>query len=588
MPLLKLQKFGGAIPVTGDRALPDGFAVESFNTWLYGDELRGVRPPLNIIAIQSGTRKVFRVPMRTSGGDPAFPGVVPPPSYLGDSVWIQFTDPDTDIVRTAMVNDSFERYYFCSPANGPTFNTYQRLKDGLSGYKLGVPAIAAEPVGYAPTITSIVGGGAPVVTRAYTYTWVNIYGEESAPAPPVTAAGNGNAVWNIGGIWDMARGEGLLGYAPQAKKYLYRTITSASGVATYFRVAEIAMGTLTYADDGAVNTDAKISGNLQLESAAWIPPPTNLQGLIAMPNGFLVGFVGNDVYMSEAYHFHAWPAEYKYTTEYPVVGLGVLGQTCVVCTQGFPATATGTRPVTMSFTKATTGEPCLSRGSIVSTPQGVIYASQNGLMMVGSGGIANITEKLITRDEWIKNYSPQYIRGVRYQNGYLALRALPTGQTRSGFFIDPSNLQVALTEFSNFDTIDNIHSDVWSGEVFIIDKAVIKRWDPPNDELMAVLWRSKEFQFPYNENFSAYSIYWDDARFAPNNVDTDIIAQNVPCRFRVWADRRLVYDQPVPRNGLGVRLPSGFKADIWQFEVRARAPVYSVHVASTMKELRGA
>ena len=110
-----------------------------------------------------------------------------------------------------------------------------------------------------------------------------------------------------------------------------------------------------------------------------------------MPNGFLVAFDkpvpdtagvlvgGNNVYMCEAYHFHAWPPQYKYATETPIVGLGVLGQTCVVCTQGYPATVTGIKPASCAFTKATTGEPCLSRGSIVSTPQGVIYSSQNGL-----------------------------------------------------------------------------------------------------------------------------------------------------------------------------------------------------------------
>ena len=162
-----------------------------------------------------------------------------------------------------------------------------------------------------------------------------------------------------------------------------------------------------------------------------------------MPNGFLIGFDGNNIYMSEAYHFHAWPAEYKQATETPIVGLGVLGQTCVVCTQGYPTTITGTKPATCSFTKATTGEPCLSRGSIVSTPQGVIYASQNGLMLVGPERHQNVTEQLITKDEWMKDYAPQYLRAVRYQNGYLALRMLPIGSTppRSGFFLDPTALR---------------------------------------------------------------------------------------------------------------------------------------------------
>ena len=83
------------------------------------------------------------------------------------------------------------------------------------------------------------------------------------------------------------------------------------------------------------------------------------------------------------------------------------------------------KPATCSFTKATTGEPCLSRGSIVSTPDGVVYASQNGLILVGPSGIQNVTEQLITKDEWIKDYAPQYLRAVRYQNGYLALRMPP-------------------------------------------------------------------------------------------------------------------------------------------------------------------
>jgi hypothetical protein len=329
-----------------------------------------------------------------------------------------------------------------------------------------------------------------------------------------------------------------------------------------------------------------IVNNLRLESTNWAVPPVDLQGFIAMPNGFLIGFKGNNIYMSEAYRFHAWPAEYKYATETPIVGLGILGQTCVVCTQGYPATVTGAKPATCSFTKATTGEPCLSRGSIVSSPDGVIYASQNGLILVGPGGIQNVTEKLITKDEWLRDYAPAYLRAVRYQNGYLALRMPPLPSPRSAFFLDPTDLKVALTELTDFENIVAINTDFWSGEVFPLKAGMIQRWDPPTNDLMPVLWRSKEFQFQYQENFGCYAIYWDDARYSNFNYGTSVMPVSEHVRFKVFADRRLVYDQPVPRNGRPVRLPSGFKADIWQFEIRGRAPVYSLHVASTMKELR--
>jgi len=307
---------------------------------------------------------------------------------------------------------------------------------------------------------------------------------------------------------------------------------------------------------------------------------------VAMPNGFLIGWTDNDLYLSEAYHPHAWPPEYVVSTEYPVVGLGVFGSTCVICTQGYPSSLSGVKPATTSLIKSNTNEPCLSRGSIVSTPDGVYYASQNGLMAVTPAGFQNITRELITREDWIRKFSPQFLRAARYQNGYLALRAVPNATQRSGFFLDPTALKVALTEFSELDTAVNIHGDVWSGEVFLLDDEQVWQWDPPTDDMWPVWWTSKEFQFPRKVNMGCYAVYWDEARFSPNDYGTDILPSDVHVRFRVFADRRLVYDQTVPHNGMPIKLPSGFKSDIWQFEVRARAPVYSVHIASTTKELR--
>jgi len=587
MGVLRIKDFGGVIPVSGDRALPDGFATESVNTWLYGNELRGVRPPVDVIAITPTTRKVLRIPKRTVGGDPAFPTLIPPPSYLGDSVWVQFIDPDTDIVKGQLVEDSYERYYFCSPTTGPMFNTYARLQSGLPPYKLGVPGPstvldALQNNAWKPTIPSITGGAAPVVTRSYTYTWVNEFGEESTPALPVTGAGNANGVWNIGNIVDPVA---VAGYANYTKKYLYRTITGTSGQTTFYRVSEVAIGVTTFADNGALLTDAILAGKLTLESTSYNLPPATLKGFVAMPNGFLIGFDGNSVYMSESFQFHAWPADYKQATETPIVGLGVLGQTCVVCTQGYPATITGVKPATCSFTKSNADEPCLSRGSIVSSPDGVIYASQNGLILVGPSGIQNVTKDLITRDDWIRLYSPQYLRAVRYQNGYLALKAVP-GQSGQAFFVDPTALKVALTTFSDFEIIVNLNSDFWSGEVLMLEAGQIMRWDTPSDNILPVKWVSKEFQYPFKENFGCYAIYWDDARYSENNFGLAFIPADEKARFLVYANRVLIYDQEVPVSGEGIRLPSGFKSDIWQFEIRARVPVYSMHVASTMKELK--
>jgi len=607
MPVLKIEDFSGVVPMKGDRAIPSGYAVESVNTWLYGEELRGVRPPTFMQNLQSTTRKVFRVPMGTIGGDPAYPGVIPPPSFLGDSTWIQFEDKDTDIVKGALVEDQFQRWYFCSPSKGARFNTFENMKAGLvtDGYKLGVigPTQAAADT---PVIGAISGGAMPNVTRSYVYTWTNIYGEESPPSLPATKTGFADGTWNISNIKPAPAP--AAGYPAYQKKWLYRTVTGSNGSWDYYRVAEIPMATTTYADNCATLPDSAVVMNLTLESTPWALPPANLQGWVSMPNGFLVAFDkavetpagsgnwvgGNNIYMSEQYRFHAWPHAYKYATEALIVGLGILGQTCVIATQGYPATLTGVKPGACTFTKATVDEPCLSRGSIVSSPSGVIYASQNGLINVGPNGIENVTRTLVNREEWGKNYLPQYLRGVRYQAGYLALRMPPSPGVRSGYFIDPSELKVALTEFSDMENIRNLIADFWSGEIFILKTdGTLQLWDPPidsaghkNNDLMPVRWRSKEFQFPYNENFGAYAVYWDPARYSANPYGSSVLPVGQQVRLKVWANRFLVYDQEVPRCGQPVRLPSGFKADLWQFELAARAPVYSLHVASTIKELK--
>lgn len=589
MPALRVQDFSGQVPILGDRAVPDNFAVMSFNTKLYSKELRGVVPPADLANIAGATRKVLRIPKRTVGGDPANPTLIPPPSYLGDSLWVEFTDPDTDIVRGQLVNDSFERWYFCSPTTGPVFNTYARLLAGSGTYKLGVPGptynIPGGFTGYIPIIDFIVGGAPPTVTRAFVYTWVNIYGEESSPSLPVVGTGNADAIWTIDNIKDPNPGTIGAGWAPYDHKNIYRTITGASGQTTYYKCGEVPIGTVVFDDNGAVTTDAILANNQILESIGWEPPPATLKGFIGMPNGYMIGFDGRDVWFSESYRFHAWPVAYKQASEYNVVGLGVLGQTCVVATEGFPSTISGARPAIASFTKVTTGEPALARGSIVSTPNGVIYASQNGLILVGPGGIVNVTHKIIARDDWVKDYLPQFLRATRFQNGYLALRSPPAGAA-SGFYMDPSELKVALTEFTELSATVNVQQDQWSGEVFLLDGGKVKQFDPPvANQQWPTQWRSKEFQLPQMKNFGCYAIYWDEARFFDSAIGASLLAHDVRVRFLVWANRSLIYDQTVPRNGLGVRLPSGLKADIWQFEIRARAPVYALHVATTMREL---
>jgi hypothetical protein len=165
-------------------------------------------------------------------------------------------------------------------------------------------------------------------------------------------------------------------------------------VASFFLVAEQDCTINFYKD---TIEDDEVSSNALLESFAWTPPPEDLKGLVVMWNGIIAGWRENELWMSEPYRPHAWPASYTLTMEYPIVGLGVSGQTLVVCTVGYPAVVSGALPEHMGTAKVAVFEPCVSRGSILSSDAGVLFVSHNGLIAVTQKGATNITKDLVTR-----------------------------------------------------------------------------------------------------------------------------------------------------------------------------------------------
>ena len=98
-------------------------------------------------------------------------------------------------------------------------------------------------------------------------------------------------------------------------------------------------------------SDAVVALTLQMPSTNYYPPPVNMQGITAMPNGMYVGFVDNQIWFSEPYYPHAWPPGTVLTTDFPIVGLGLTSGTLVACTAANPWTITGVNPTQMSMVK---------------------------------------------------------------------------------------------------------------------------------------------------------------------------------------------------------------------------------------------
>lgn len=570
MGLLRLSGFSGMWPVRDPRGLPDNAAVQATNVRSDGGAyLKGTRQGALVKALTAGTKIVYRIPLTSNT------------EALASSFWKEFSDINTDVVRAPIVNDQYERIYWASPSTGLKYATKASLLAGSLGLDVGV-----LPPNTAPTVAVVAGTGAldpstgentaPLITRSYLTTYISEYGEESMPGPAIDATGHTDQDWLITNI--PQPGSPGTRAAFQTIR-IYRTVTGLTGVTAFYKVVDVAIGTTFYTDR---LSDATVTGNTGLETDTWAAPPTGLQGLVSMPNGIFVSWKDNNLFFSENYRPHAWPAEFMITVDHPIVGLGVFGSSCVVCTTGVPFVVSGIKSNAMSLTKVDVALPCLSRRSIVSAQEGVYYSSEEGLVFVSPAGTGVITADLINREKWRNEYAPSTHKSMIISGRYVAARV--AGGKTSAFGLMPANpAKEGVIDFDSGVTFTNFGVEPWSGRPWYIANNNLYEWESPSASPLSYTWRSREFTYPMPGNFSVAQLYFDSGAG--------------PVQLKVWAtlrgadgtvSRQLMFDNPVSRSGQEIRLPAGFRSDIWQVEFTGAAELQAFMMATTAKELRGA
>jgi hypothetical protein len=308
--------------------------------------------------------------------------------------------------------------------------------------------------------------------------------------------------------------------------------------------------------------------------------------------------------------------------DYPIVGLGVLGQTLVVATNSYPFAITGVHPAAMTQAKLMTLEPCLARGSIISAPDGVYYTSPNGLIKVARGIATNITANMATKDKWQETVGLSALLTLRA--GWLGGSYYGFGTERTGVFdedafdnvgagggaapafvqeditgalngimIDPNDQRVAFNAVTNTVSCTNLYNDPWTGELFIIRDDTLYQINIADSEPTqeTFLWKSKKFQVGKKNNLSAVKIFFDISSTTPVQGMTRVttspqtLASDQYGLLRVYGDDTLVSTHEIRTSGEMLRIPSGAKYDYWQFEIEGRVKIRSLQVASAPREL---
>ena len=589
MPAWEIKAMGGVVPRTDNRLTADNMAVESVNCDLTGGQLVGLPIPKQLIDLSARLPTVERAYR------------FPPDPSDGTTVWLALPSRYSSVVRSPLANDSFQRIYWTNPGDiSPHFNTYARIKANQPAYDLGMP-MPSTPL----TITGTTGGTAPpaadAIDRAYTYTYVNAFNEETAPAPASNVfSGPPDAVWHITGLPTTApTNPSGRSYAPIVKLRLYRTIVSQSAGAQFYFVRDFTFPISSTNYDDSV-PDSTVVLNEVLESTGWRNPPDYLDGLVAMPGGFLVGFTDNTVHFSEPNRPQTWPDIYDQSAHYKIVNLAVYQQYLMVLTQGYPSSGSGNMPSNIILTQTQVPEPCIARGSVVVDLMGVFYASQNGLILLSGYGIENVTAQLVEKNEWMQKYRAASIVCARHRQQYIAVNG-----SNYGWLLDPrvenrlgANTALGFEDLTAMQGVVCLWNDEYTGDTLMCAAGIIYLWDDPGSRGCTYRWKSKQFFTPMPISLGAAQVELDPQIYnAPptdqmplDNGDPSVhLPAGVNAQFKYYAgpQLQLIMTRNLTKQMEIFRLPAGFKCFDHQAEVVSRAPITSIQLATTLQELKG-
>ena len=579
----EIKAMGGTIPRTDDRLIGDNMAVAAVNCDLTGGQLQGL-PQVKFLIDLSSELPVVEKAYR-----------FPPDQFGNPEVWMALPSRYSQVVRSPLANDDKNRIYWTNPGDPcPWFNTKERIAAGEPPYNLGMvqPSQAT-----APAINSVTGGtpppGADAIDRSYLYTYVNEFGEESAPSGASdTMSGPPDATWTVSGFPTVVPPNPPVLIYPVITKYrIYRTITSATTGAQFYLVKEVPLPQASdvFVDD---QPDVVIVNNEILESTNWENPPPSLDGLVAMPGGFLCGFTDNTIHFSEPDRPHTWPSLYDQSAHYRIVELAVWQQYLMVLTQGFPSAGSGNMPSNIVITQTQVAAPCIARGSTVIDLSGVFYSTQNGLVQFTGYGMQNVTETIISKLEWMNKYKGDKLIAARHRSQYMAIN-----ESDAGFVIDYAEVRLGIEDLSTFKGVVCIWNDEYTGDTLACADGKIYEWDPKDTTPLVYRWRSKQFFTPIPLSLGAAQVELDPQVYDPAPTDlipldngdpTVHLPAGINAQFRYYAGPKLelIVTRDLTKQMEIFRLPKGFKAFDHQAEIVSRVPVTSIQLSTTLEELK--
>lgn len=533
--LLRVAGFNGAVLKDSPKILPDDVGVNSLNLRPDRQDFRVWRSPSTVATVPASQNSIYRMG-RDTPNDSAY--------------WLSQAQ-DTDFMPGFLGSDTSERTYFTGAGGIPQWT------DNLIGLTAAPYPTVSRPLGVPsplnqPTLAIQAAGSGASTTRYYVATWVTDKGEESMPSlVSAQLTCNSDATVRVTRVSSMPSDGRVYSYWR-----VYRTQSNGASTAGYYFVAQVLVATAYYDDpSGALSTT--------LPSLYWSMPDPGLKGLIALWNGIAAGFVGKRLCFSEPYRAFTWPANYELATRDTIVGLGVWRQNLLVLTTSIPYIVNGNHPSAMTMQPLDLHQPCMSKRSIVSFGDRVVWASPSGLVSYGDNGAVLLTDSSMSRDQW-QALVPSTIRSARVLNS-LYMGNYTSAGVDAAFFIDLRDPRGIYFQSAGYVAA---YYDPIQDTAFVLSGTSVQRWDGATYQ--PGVFKSKIYRADKPHSFA-----W-----------AQVAADSFPVTLSVWADGALLVNAMSVASGAPFRLPSGAKYRETQAQITASDGVQALLLADTTEELK--
>jgi len=438
---------------------------------------------------------------------------------------------------------------------------------------LGLPKPSTAPS------VSANGTGDDVETTSYVYTYVNSFGEESEPSPPsasVTAVGTD---WSSGGI-TLSNITDPFATANYNIDYIniYRLVTGTNS--SDYQLVEQKQASAVIAS-GYTDTIATSALGRIILTENYNKPSEDLKGLTQMNNSVYAAFKLNEVFFSEPGKPHAFPKEYVVTLPDNVVGLASLDTHILAITDGTPYLIMGRDPQQLDVVPAPQPAPCLAKRGIVSTPYGVMFPAQNGMIVANSDRGKVLTEDLWTSDQWdALGTLSDMICLFHHETLYIFFNGTATGYYIEMGSGDSTVNKIDLTAASNTNLSYDI--DIYGGysdgtDLYLIGEAngtySIYKWDDHATLKLDMAWTSKNHQTMELRNYGIGRV------IAEGSTKFEYLIGGSAQSFAGGAFKTITTQEPF-------QLPDGKRGREFKLRVSGIYDVDNISVVDSIEELK--